>query len=79
MAMVMVRSPYVSFPVQASSEMVAVTDKVKEIRLWPVLAQTGAVSGLWSAPASPQALMIMSFLTSYAFVKGNVLAKATNL
>jgi len=59
--------------------MVAVTDGAKEIRLWPVLAQSGAVSGLWSAPAPPQALIIMSFLPSYAFVKRNVLAKATHL
>src|SRR6185437_1054079 len=41
---------------QASSETLTVTDQAKKIRLWPVLAQSGAVSGLWSAPAPPQAL-----------------------
>jgi hypothetical protein len=47
---------YVSFCVQASSGTIVVADRAKNIRLWPVLAPSGAVSELWSAPTPPQAL-----------------------
>src|SRR5690242_6556694 len=44
MAMVMVRSPHVSFCVQVSSESFSVTDQGQKIRLCPVVAQSGTVS-----------------------------------